>query len=156
MKPRTFHRAPRDLVGGTVHRQRGVRPCRREDRVGLFKNEAVATVSLFCIGAVKTELDVVEVVFEWVHWYSCERLRSSLFHQAPEEFERPIMMKFPARYPTLSRIKRQHGLRDGAAIPIGEWAKITLLHTAYNFQKRWFLKQLCPSPTARRAQLKLV
>lgn len=88
MKPRTFHRAPRDLVGGTVHRQRGVRPCRREDRVGLFKNEAVATVSLFCIGAVKTELDVVEVVFEWVHWYSCERLRSSLFHQAPEEFER--------------------------------------------------------------------
>ncbi|MGO2938937.1 MAG: hypothetical protein ACTICQ_15500, partial [Glutamicibacter arilaitensis] len=49
------------------------------------------------------------------------------------------MMKFPARYPTLSRIKRQHGLRDGAAIPIGEWAKITLLHTAYNFQKRSFL-----------------
>lgn len=34
----------------------------------LFKNEAVAKGSPFRSGALKTESDVVEVVFDWVHW----------------------------------------------------------------------------------------
>jgi transposase InsO family protein len=33
------------------------------------------------------EADVIEVLFEWVHWYNHERLHSSLGHQTPEEFE---------------------------------------------------------------------
>ena len=59
-----------------------------ETVMGLFKNEAVAKCSPFRSGALKTESDVVEVVFEWVHWYNNERLHSSLDHQTPEEFER--------------------------------------------------------------------
>jgi putative transposase len=39
-----------------------------ETVMGLFKNEAVATGSPFRTGALKTEADVIEVVFEWVHW----------------------------------------------------------------------------------------
>jgi putative transposase len=35
----------------------------------------------------KTETDVMEIVFEWVHWYNNERLHSALGHQTPEEFE---------------------------------------------------------------------
>jgi hypothetical protein len=31
--------------------------------------------------------DVIEVVFEWVHWYNTQRLPSTLGHQTPEEFE---------------------------------------------------------------------
>ena len=58
-----------------------------ETVMGLFKNEAVATDSPFGNGALKTESDVVEVVFEWVHWYNNARLHSSLDHQTPEEFE---------------------------------------------------------------------
>lgn len=55
--------------------------------MGLFKNEAVAKDSSFRNGALKPELDVVDVVFEWVHWYNNARLHSSLDHQTPEEFE---------------------------------------------------------------------
>lgn len=53
----------------------------------LFKNEAVAKGSPFRAGALKTESDVVEVVFDWVFWYNNDRLHSSLGHQMPEEFE---------------------------------------------------------------------
>ncbi|MDJ0318623.1 integrase core domain-containing protein [Arthrobacter antibioticus] len=56
--------------------------------MGLFKNEAVAKGSPFRSGALKTESDVVEIVFDWVHWYNNLRLHSSLGHQTPEEFER--------------------------------------------------------------------
>jgi putative transposase len=35
----------------------------------------------------KTETDVMEIVFEWVHWYNNERLHSALDHQTPEEYE---------------------------------------------------------------------
>lgn len=45
-----------------------------ETVMGLFKNEAVATGSPFRTGALKTEADVIEVVFEWVHWYNNQRL----------------------------------------------------------------------------------
>ncbi|MGL3804614.1 IS3 family transposase [Paeniglutamicibacter sp. R2-26] len=59
-----------------------------ETVIGLFKNEAVAKGSPFRAGALKTEFDVVGVVFDWVHWYNNERLHSSLGHQAPEEYKR--------------------------------------------------------------------
>jgi putative transposase len=39
-----------------------------ETVMGLFKNEAVAKDSPFRTGALKTETDVMEIVFEWVHW----------------------------------------------------------------------------------------
>jgi transposase InsO family protein len=58
-----------------------------ETVMGLFKNEAVAKDSPFRTGALKTESDVMEIVFEWVHWYNNQRLHSSLGHQTPEEFE---------------------------------------------------------------------
>lgn len=58
-----------------------------ETVMGLFKNEAVAKGSPFRAGALKTESDVVEVVFDWVFWYNNDRLHSSLGHQTPEEFE---------------------------------------------------------------------
>lgn len=58
-----------------------------ETLMGLFKNEAVAKGSPFRSGALKTESDVVEVVFEWVHWYNSDRLHSSLDHRTPEEYE---------------------------------------------------------------------
>lgn len=59
-----------------------------ETVMGLLKNEAVAKDSPFRTGALKTETDVVEIVFEWVHWYNNERLHSSLGLRTPEEFER--------------------------------------------------------------------
>lgn len=59
-----------------------------ETVMGLFKNEAVAKGSPFRSGALKTESDVVEIVFDWVHWYNNSRLHSSLDHRTPEEFER--------------------------------------------------------------------
>ncbi|WP_183663605.1 IS3 family transposase [Neomicrococcus aestuarii] len=58
-----------------------------ETVMGLFKNEAVAKDSPFRSGALKTETDVMEIVFEWVHWYNNERLHSALDHQTPEEYE---------------------------------------------------------------------
>jgi putative transposase len=58
-----------------------------ETVMGLFKNEAVAKDSPFRSGALKTETDVMEIVFEWVHWYNTQRLHSSLEHQTPEEYE---------------------------------------------------------------------
>ena len=54
-----------------------------ETVMGLFKNEAVAKDSPFRSGALKTEADVMEIVFEWVHWYNTQRLHSSLEHQTP-------------------------------------------------------------------------
>jgi putative transposase len=43
--------------------------------------------SPFRSGALKTETDVMGIVFEWVHWYNNERLHSALDHQTPEEYE---------------------------------------------------------------------
>lgn len=40
-----------------------------ETVMGLFKNEAVAKDSPFRSGALKTETDLMEIVFKWVHWY---------------------------------------------------------------------------------------
>ena len=59
-----------------------------ETVMGLFKNEALAKGSPFRAGALKTESDVVDVLFDWVHWYNNARLHSSLGHQTPAEFER--------------------------------------------------------------------
>jgi putative transposase len=58
-----------------------------ETVMGLFKNEAVAKDSPFRSAALKTETDVMEIVFDWVHWYNTERLHSALDHQTPEEYE---------------------------------------------------------------------
>ena len=58
-----------------------------ETVMGLFKNEAVAKNSPFRNGALKTETDVVDVVFEWVHWYNTQRLHSAIGYQTPEEYE---------------------------------------------------------------------
>lgn len=55
--------------------------------MGLFKNEAVAKDSPFSTGVLKTESDVIEIVFEWVNWYNNDRLHSALEHQTPEEYE---------------------------------------------------------------------
>jgi transposase InsO family protein len=40
-----------------------------------------------CLNAKGPETDVMEIVFEWVHWYNNERLHSALDHQTPEEYE---------------------------------------------------------------------
>ncbi|MDR7083283.1 transposase InsO family protein [Arthrobacter ginsengisoli] len=45
----------------------------------------------------KTETDMMEIVFEWVHWYNNERLHSALDHQTPEEQSKHIMIYKPAR-----------------------------------------------------------
>lgn len=58
-----------------------------ETVMGLFKNEAVAKDSPFRTGALKTENDVIEIVFEWVDWYNNARLHSALDDQTPEEYE---------------------------------------------------------------------
>jgi transposase InsO family protein len=58
-----------------------------ETVMGLFKNEAVAKDSPFRTGALKTENDVTEIVFEWVTWYNNDRLHSALDHQTPGEYE---------------------------------------------------------------------
>lgn len=55
--------------------------------MGPYKNEAVAKDSPFRTGALKTESDVIEIVFEWVHWFINNRLHSTLEHQTPEESE---------------------------------------------------------------------
>lgn len=59
-----------------------------ETVMGLFKNEAMAKGSPFRAGALKTENDVIDIVFHWVHWYNNARLHAALGHQTPEEFER--------------------------------------------------------------------
>jgi putative transposase len=58
-----------------------------ETVMGLIKNEAVAKDSPFRAGALKTESDVIEIVFERVHWYNNDHLHSALDHQTPEEYE---------------------------------------------------------------------
>ena len=58
-----------------------------ETVMGLFKNEAVAKGSPVRSGALKTESDVMEIVFEWVHWSNNTRLHFALGHQTPDEFE---------------------------------------------------------------------
>lgn len=80
----------------------------------LFKNEAVAKDSPFRSGPLKTETDVMEIVFEWVHWYNNERLHSTLDHQTPEEYEQTYYDLQPARYPTTPSTNRRHDSRDGS------------------------------------------
>ncbi|MET3809711.1 hypothetical protein [Arthrobacter sp. UYEF3] len=55
--------------------------------VPLARSEAVAKDSPFRSGALKTETDVIEIVFEWVHRYNNGCLHSGLDHQTPEEYE---------------------------------------------------------------------
>jgi hypothetical protein len=43
--------------------------------MGLFNNEAVPKDSPFRTGASKIETDVMEIVFEGVHWYKPARTR---------------------------------------------------------------------------------
>ncbi|MDQ0825589.1 putative transposase [Arthrobacter sp. B2I5] len=98
-----------------------------ETVMGLFKNEAVAKDSPFRSGPLKTETDVMEIVFEWVHWYNKERLHSALDHQTPEEYEqtyydlhravtrRPRQQtgaRFPGRFIPFC-IKSRRGSRSG-------------------------------------------
>jgi putative transposase len=52
-----------------------------------LKNEAVANGSPLWTGPLRTEADVEEVTFDWVVWYSNERLHSSLGYVPPEEYE---------------------------------------------------------------------
>lgn len=85
-----------------------------ETVMGLFKNEAVAKESPFRTGALKTETDVMEIVFEWVHLHNNERLHSALDHQTPEDLSRHIMIYKPARYPTTPPTNRRHDSRDGS------------------------------------------
>lgn len=59
-----------------------------ETVMGLFKSEAVAKDSPFRTGVLKTESDVIQIVFEWVDWYNNCRLHSALDHQTREEYER--------------------------------------------------------------------
>jgi len=59
-----------------------------ETVMGLFKNEAIAKDSPFRTGPLRTETDVVEIVFDWVNWYNTERLHSALGNIPPEEYER--------------------------------------------------------------------
>ncbi len=85
-----------------------------ETMMGLFKNEAVAKESPFRTGALKTESDVIVIVFEWVHWYNKDRLHSALEHQTPEEYEQSHMIYKTARYPTTPPTKRRQDSRDGS------------------------------------------
>jgi putative transposase len=88
-----------------------------ETVMGLFKNEAVAKDSPFRTGALKTETDVMEIVFEWVHWYNNERLHSALDHQTPEEFEQRYYDLQTGQYPTTPPTNRRHDSRDGSRCP---------------------------------------
>ena len=55
--------------------------------MGLFNNESLANDSPFRTGALKTEIDVIEIVLEWVHWYTNDHLQSAVENQTPEEYE---------------------------------------------------------------------
>ena len=50
---------------------------------------------------------MIEIVFEWVHWYNNERLHSALDHQTPEEYEQTYYdLQTTARYPTTPPTKQ--------------------------------------------------
>ncbi|WP_416375634.1 IS3 family transposase [Neomicrococcus lactis] len=59
--------------------------------MGLFKSEVVPKGSPFGACGLKTEFEVVEIVFDRVRWYNCERLNSSLDRQTPEEYEANLL-----------------------------------------------------------------
>jgi transposase InsO family protein len=56
--------------------------------IDLYSRAIVTKSSPYRSGALKTESDLIEVVFEWVHWYNSDRLHSSLEHRTPEEYEK--------------------------------------------------------------------
>ncbi|WP_426977263.1 integrase core domain-containing protein [Pseudarthrobacter sp. O4] len=91
-----------------------------ETVMGLFKNEAVAKDSPFRAGALKTETDVVEIVFEWVHSYNNQRLHSALDHQTPEEFEQAYYAREIGSLPDDAANKQRHDSRDGSPTHPGE------------------------------------
>jgi hypothetical protein len=98
--------------------------------MGLFKNEAVAKDSPFRTGALKTETDVMEIVFDWVHWYNNERLHTALDHQMPEEFEQRYYDLQTDQLPADAANKnRRHDSWDGSALLSMEaipWAAASL------------------------------
>ena len=54
----------------------------------------------------KPELwDVIEVVFEWVHWYNVEHRHSSFGHQMPRNLSRHTMLEEPARHDDAANIQ---------------------------------------------------
>lgn len=56
--------------------------------MGLFKNETISKNSPFRTGPPKGLAEVEEIVFDWVSWYSNDRLHSYLGNISPEENER--------------------------------------------------------------------
>lgn len=58
-----------------------------ETVMGLFKNEAVAKDSPFRTGPLTSQLEVTDLVVDWVHWYNGHRLHSTLGYVSPVEFE---------------------------------------------------------------------
>jgi hypothetical protein len=88
-----------------------------ETVMGLFKSEAIAKDSPFRAGVLKTETDVMEIVFEWVHWYNNERLHSALDHQTPEEYEQTYYDLQTGPSPDDAANKQAHDSRDGSDCP---------------------------------------
>ncbi|WP_442860580.1 transposase [Arthrobacter sp. zg-Y916] len=86
-----------------------------ETVMGLFKNEAVAKDSPFRSGALRTETDVMEMVFEWAHWYNSERLHSALDHQTPEEYEQTYYDLQTGPLSGDPSNNRRHNSRDSSA-----------------------------------------
>ena len=82
--------------------------------MGLFKNEAVAKDSPFRTGALKTETDVMEIVFEWVHWYNTSASIPPSGTRRPRNSSRHTMLEKSARYPTTPPTNRRHDSRDGS------------------------------------------
>jgi len=68
--------------------------------IGLVKNEAVAKDYPFHTGTLRNDDDVIEIVFEWLHWYNNDRQHSALDHPTPEEYEQKSMLLKSAPYPT--------------------------------------------------------
>ncbi|WP_324290607.1 IS3 family transposase [Arthrobacter sp. H14-L1] len=77
----------------------------------MFKNEAVAKDSPFRAGPLMAESDVVEIVVDWVHWYSNERLHSTLGYRAPVEFEELYYHEISASLPDEAARKLAAGVK---------------------------------------------
>lgn len=90
-----------------------------ETVMGLFKNGAVARDSPFRTGPLKSELEVTDLVVDWVHWYNEERLHSTLGYLSPMEFEELYHDESATRYPRLPLVNPRHENRDGSWVQPG-------------------------------------